>query len=213
MKLSELNPFPIYINWEGTYVKLKPFSLRAITWAERFFFMDGIDGYERMNQILRNEEGEDIFFNSVIDIVYFLGYEGFEDVGISSPCVLKKKIAESDEKYEILLKFKIALEETISISFSKHKKEPEQTGGAIFEFIKRRDEQLQNEKETKVNWDRIYIDFYRDGGMTIDQFFDLTPRQINILHRELIYRQSVDHERNLNLHGGKSTFKPKRIAS
>jgi hypothetical protein len=50
MELSELRPFPLYVFWEGEPVKLKPFDLEAITWAERFFLFNGENGFYRMDR-------------------------------------------------------------------------------------------------------------------------------------------------------------------
>jgi hypothetical protein len=58
MELHELLPFPLSVEWEGQEIQLKPFDLRSMTWAERFFCLDDQGGFERMNETLKNKHGE-----------------------------------------------------------------------------------------------------------------------------------------------------------
>jgi len=178
----------VFVAWEGKPVELKPFSLRAVTWAERFFFREGIDGFERMNSILNNSEGQEIFFNSVIDIVYYLGEADFDKIGVGTPVILKIKVAKSEDKIEIIETFKTRLEEVLVNSFPDPKQQrPEFKGGKQFDEINK------GRKTSKPeNWDQIYIAFYRAGGMTIDQFMKMTMRQISPLMDEIQHKHAED---------------------
>ncbi len=188
MRLSELCPFPVFVNWEGQPVEIKPFSLRAKTWAERFFFDGKIDGFERMNRILRNEEGQEVFFNSVIDIVYYLGIVDFEKIGVESSEILKNKIAESDDKLKIIENFKAGLEEILIESFpDPETKRPDFKGGKRFDEGRKQIEQKDPE-----NWEQVYIEFYRAGGMSINSFMNLTARQINPLLKEIHHKKNEE---------------------
>jgi len=187
VRLSDLKPYPSYIEWDGEPVELKPFSLRSITWAERFFFRHGISGFERMNLILSNQEGQEVLFNTLIDIVYHLGESDFERLGIESAVDLKNKVAASAEKLEILKKFKDSVEQVILNSFPTSAKRPQFNGGKGFDEIGKGVKSRQSE-----NWDQIYIEFFRTGGMTIDQFMDLTIKQIGPLMQEIQFKKTEE---------------------
>jgi hypothetical protein len=192
MKLSDLEPFPVFIAWEGQPVELKPFCLRSIVWAERFFFDGKTDGFDRMNQILAGAEGQEVLFNTLIDIVYYLGESDFSGLGIKTPVELKLKIGESEKKLEIIGKFKDALEQVIAQSFPDPKKEdPKPQGGSIYEAL-RNQHKKQVTADKPNNWDQIYIAFFRAGGMSINEFMSLTMRQINPLLAEIQYKHNED---------------------
>ena len=187
MRLSDLIPHPVYVEWDGAPVEMKPFSLRSITWAERFFFDGQKDGFERMNQILANAEGQEVFLNTLIDIVYHLGESDLKRLGIASEVDLKNKIAASDKKLEILKTFKDAVEKTILSSFPTSAKRPEFQGGKKFDAISKGGKSRQPE-----NWEQIYIEFFRTGGMTISEFMDLTMKQIGPLLQEIQYKKTEE---------------------
>ena len=206
MKLSELSPFPTFLKWEGAQIQLKPFSLRAITWAERFFFRPETDGFDRMNRILGNHEGQDVLFNSLIDIVYYLGFEGFDKIGFDSPDKIKAKVAESDKKMQILEEFKEKVEQIISDSFPKQPKRPEFKGGKRFEEITK-----GAGSTAQDNWDQIYVEFFRSGGMSIDDFMELTVKQIGPLISEIQHKRTEElHILSDLIHKKISIKKPRR---
>jgi hypothetical protein len=210
MYLNDLNPCPSCIDWDGHEIELKPFSLRSITWAERFFFKDNISGFQRMNEILSGKGDRNVFNNTVIDIVYYLS-SGFDQVGIKTVVDLKKTIAKRDDSREIINNFIKVIEQILVDSFPKRKEEPEQTGGAIFQFLKKQEEELKKEQgEQDTNWAEIYINFFRAGGMALDEFYSLTMRQISELYPELIYQQMVEYGNQVEMHGRKLKQKPRR---
>jgi len=191
MNLEDLSPLKTFITWKGESIKLKPFNLRAITWAERFFFKEGKSGFERMTSILRNEETEDVFFNTIIDIIYFLGKDEFEYYNIACPVGLKNKVVESEDMLKIMMEFKGGVEYVLLGSFPDAVKEKEVKGGKIFQQIQK------NKKPDKAgindtNWGQIYNEFYQAGGMTIDQFMDMTMRQIGPLLEEIRFKKFED---------------------
>lgn len=261
MKLSDLIPFPVFISWEGQPIELKPFCLRSIVWAERFFFDGKTNGLERMNSILANAEGQEVFLNSVIDIVYYLGEKDFTKIGVESVVDLKTSLtgsidhatiitdtitqlieyrqqlfeshqfakaeilsneidkaieqAESLQQSDILgiiSEFKTAVEQVIAQSFPDPKKEePEAKGGSIYEALK-----AQNRKQTGSQkheiWDQIYIEFYRAGGSSVDEFMNLTMRQIQPLLNEIRYKESEKMSQLTESFAKRKFFKaPQRI--
>jgi len=190
MNLEDLSPLKVFIGWEGESIKLKPFNLRAIVWAERFFFNGEKNGFERMNHILSGE-CEEALYNSIIDVIYFLGSDDFEYYNISCSVGLKNKVAESEHKSEIILEFTSGLEMVLLGSFPDATKEAEVKGGKIFQQIQK------NKKPDKAgindtNWGQIYNEFYQAGGMTIDQFMDMTMRQIGPLLEEIRFKKFED---------------------
>ena len=119
--------------------------------------------------------------------MYYLGVQGFDDIGILSPCTLKRKIFDSKDRGKILLQFKKALEEVLVNSFPTSAKRPEFQGGKKFDAISKGTKSRQPE-----NWEQIYIEFFRTGGMTIDKFMDLTMRQIGPLLQEIQYKKTEE---------------------
>jgi len=191
MNLEDLSPLKVFIGWEGESIKLKPFNLRAIVWAERFFFNGEKNGFERMNHILSGGEGEEALYNSIIDVIYFLGSDDFEYYNISCSVGLKNKVAESEHKSEIILEFTSGLEMVLLGSFPDATKETEVKGGKIFKQIQK------NKKPDKAginetNWGQIYTEFYQAGGMGIDQFMGMTMRQIGPLLEEIRFKKFED---------------------
>ncbi len=188
MDLHELSPFPVYIQWEGKEIKLRPFDLRAITWAERFFCEEGKSGFERMNQILGDSSDIDLFTNTVVEIVFYLS-EGFESVGIHTARQLKEEIKKSEDRQLIFIGLKEALENVLLDSFPEKEEEPEVMGGAIYQMLKAREEK---EKRKSVKWEQIYAEFFRAGGMSIEQFYSLTMKQIDGIYSELKIQHGED---------------------
>ena len=196
MDPSEFSPYPIVIVWENQELELKPFDLRAITWAERFYFLDDQNGLERMHRILKNEEGEAAFQNAVIDIIHHLSCGGF---GIQAS-ELKESVRAHEDRINIFNGFTTALNKTFSISFPQKKEEPELTGGAIFQFFKDMEDE-KGKPESKTNWAQIYTKFYAAGGMTIDQFYGLTLKQIELINEELVFVNAESFRDNAAVHG------------
>ena len=246
MILSDLSPFPASVDWEGNCIQLRPFDLRAITWAERFFSLEDENGFERMNEILRSDLDQNLTLNTVIDVVYHLGEIDLNKIKIQSASDFKQAIVKGGRAFEnleevvlsasdyastikndsqreselkseiekaieylktnkqkriagVIYEFQKALKEILEDSFPKKRKEPEVKGGEIYKKL------TANKKESRgsTNWDRVYIDFYRAGGMTIEQFFSLTMKQIDILHPELTYKDFEDLKFTAGLHGRK----------
>lgn len=251
MNLSELSPYPVFIDWEGQAIKLKPFDLRAITWAERFFFKDGQNGFERMNHILSNPDDQNLIFNTLIDIVYYLGSENFKRIGILSAVELKKTFGgqymynleqtiETATNYlhestldesttelmenaiiyairvlntrinrvEKLGEFKDAVEQSFESAFPPQKKQRKRTGGDLYEKLFR----IRNKKEqsNSSKWDQIYTSFYMSGGISLEDFFGFTMKQIEILLPEISYEIEKNYERQVEIHGRKLTSKVRR---
>lgn len=200
MELHEVSPFPLSVDWEGKEIPLKPFDLRAITWAERFFYLEGQGGYDRMNETLKNKYGEAAFQNTVVEIIFYLSGSQFQKFSIFTASELKKEIRNHENKVQIFSDFMAALAEIFKTSNpEKVAPEPELTGGAIFEFFK---SQEQEEKpEAKINWAQIYTKLYVAGGISIDEFYSLTLRQVFLIIEEIGYLNAESFRDNAIVHG------------
>lgn len=245
MDLERFSPNPTFINWKGAAIKLRPFDLRAITWAERFFC-----GFDKMNANLSNDNDLNLVNNTLIDIVYHLGSDDFKKHGISNSLGLKLAITETgrealdleyaiqaaimykltlsdkhkikliDEKIakvkkiseelsnettvEILIEFRSAVQQSLLDSFPKKVDEAEYSGGAIFQFLMQKGEK---EAAKETNWPEIYAKFFAVGGMTIEQFYSLTMRQVDILSEEINLLKFEDFRSDATIHG----INPKKI--
>lgn len=203
MNLSDLNPFPVYINWEGEAIELKPFSLRTITWAERFFYVEGESGFDRMNRILTNPDDQNVLFNTIIDVVYYLGSEDFK---VNGPVELKKLVNENENLAVKLEEFKDGIQQVFKNSFPPQQKE-QATGGEIFKKL------TQKKKEgvsNQTDWEQIYVAFYMAGGMSLDDFYNLTMKQIDYLYPEINYKISEAFSLQASIHGAKLKNAPRR---
>jgi hypothetical protein len=205
--LSELNPYPVYVIWEEEAIELKPFDLRAITWAERFFYYEGENGFDRMNRLLTDQDNERELLNTVIDVVYYLGIEDFQAIGVSCPVGLKKLFNKKDDYRERLGEFGRALQQVFKNSFSQKKQEPETTGGDLYKKL------TQNKNHgsgNKTDWEQIYVSFYMAGGMSINEFYKLTMKQIDCLYPEINYKISEEFSLKARMHGVKLKSQPRR---
>jgi len=199
MDLSEFSPFPVSVDWEGQEITLKPFDLRSMTWAERFFCLDDEGGFDRMNEILKNKHGEAAFQNAVIEIIFYLSGSGFQKHGIFTAKELKEDIRTHENKLKIFIDFRDTLSEILKTSNpEKVAPEPELTGGAIFEFFKAQEEEKH---QPKINWAQTYTKLYETGGMSIDEFYSLTIRQLFAIIEEITYLDGEDFKDNAMIHG------------
>lgn len=186
MELHELNPFPVSIHWEGREITLKPFSLRSITWAERFFCIEGVGGFERMNRLLGNPENVEQFQDTVAEIIFHLS-EGFQDFGIHSADQLKETIRKKEDSDIIFLGMTEALNQIFIESFPDRKEErPPEFDGKKKLIIK------QKRKKEDSRWENIYAKMYLSGGLSLDKFYDLTMKQIESIMPEIRFIQIED---------------------
>jgi hypothetical protein len=247
MGLSELSPFPVFIDWEGQEIQLKPFDLRSVTWAERFFALENTGGFERMNAILRDTKNQAPLQNAVVEITHYLAGDQFSKIKtfekrfrpakrtlkerfyafiglrlaeekpggiesymaesgyISTAEILKEEIRNHKNKVNIFNGFIEAIHQTFENSFPKPEEKEEHTGGAIFQSIIAKEEKARS--EISVNWAQIYTKFFTAGGMTIEQFYSLTMKQVSVIGEELGYH-NAEAFRDMALANG---IAPKRI--
>lgn len=236
MELSELNPFPVVIEWEGQEIELRSFDLKAITWADWFFDVEDGKGFSKMNENLSSPD-PNLVLNTILDIVYHLA-EGIDEsvsefkksvinggfhnlnpaidqateylAGVTdrerfsafSPILeealeLKSKL----DAYNVADKvkeFKQALDKVIENSFPENQNEQIE-GGEIFKsFAKKEEEQKEGD------WERIYTDFSHALGLSIDDFYKLTMRQIDAIYEEISVKAHEEFRMNASIHGIKS---------
>jgi hypothetical protein len=107
----------VFVDWEGTPIELRPFDLRAITWAERFFAKDEARGFDRMNKILSNFNDQTTLQNTIVDVVYHLGERDFKRVGVESVVELKTALfkgpdySQLDRAFDTVDSYRILLHE------------------------------------------------------------------------------------------------------
>jgi hypothetical protein len=234
MDLRHLCPYYEFVVWDEKPIKLRPFDLRAITWAERFFFKEEKSGLSRMYEILKADTTDTLFQNTVIDIVYHLGETGFVNCGFDDVSELKLALANDNKMLSIvdsaietvsdylkscdgvkedsllkeinksidyrnkirntalikIMEFTKAVENVLKSSFPKPKKKEEPKGGSIFEALRAQSKKV--ESKTEEYWEQIYSKFFIYGKLTIDQFYSLTMRQIDILSKEIRYLRQED---------------------
>lgn len=194
MILSDFEPGPFCIDFEDATIKLKPFTLRCIAWAERFFYLDGINGFERMKKALNNEYGAELYQNAIVDVVYHLGKNEFRNIGYKNAEQLKGKIRE-DVNITAFVGFLNEIKKIFSECFLQQteRPEPKETGGDLYKKLTAG--RRANKQKKTENWDEIYMQFYRSGGMSIDTFLDMTHKQALILYRELLIQNHENLKR------------------
>jgi hypothetical protein len=204
--LSELNPFPVYVIWEEEAIELKPFDLRAITWSERFFYYEGENGFDRMDRMLSDPKDQILLSNTILDVVYYLGIEDFQSVGVSCPVKLKNLLNKKEDYREILMHFGDELEQVFKNSFSPKIKGPEVKGGDVYKRLTGG----ESRGGITTNWEQIYVAFYMAGGMSVDEFYKLTMKQIDILYPEINYKISEAFGIQASIYGRKLKNQPRR---
>ena len=173
MDLVDLNPGAINTSVGGTVFKLRLFDLKAVVWAESFFSESDRGGLNAMYYILGDPDKWNVFSSSVMDIAFYLS----EDSEIKTRGELRDKINTSNPSQAIAILQK-SISEVLKKSFPQGEK-TEITGGDIFKKA------TQSEEKKPVNWARVYADFYRFGGMTIDQFYSMTMLQIDAINSQI----------------------------
>lgn len=159
-----------------------------------------------MNLLLTNPDNENELSNTIIDVGFFLGSEDFEKLGINGPVELKNLINEKEDYQEELKSFGDALQTVFKNSFPPQQKE-QVTGGEIFKKLTHK---KKGESAIDTDWEQIYVAFYMAGGMSLDEFYNLTMRQINYLYPEINYKISESFSIQAGIYGRKLKNKPQR---
>lgn len=177
MDLVDLNPGPVLTKVGDLIFKLRLFDLRAVVWAESFFSESDRGGLNAMYYILNNPEKWRVFSSTVADVAFYLA----ENMEIKTPEGFKEKINESKNPDKIsknIAHLHQSIFEVLKKSFPNQKK-ISLSGGEIFQKT------AKQEDQKPTNWARVYADFYRLGGISIDQFYSLTMRQIDAIHSNI----------------------------
>lgn len=173
MNLVDLNPGPVYTSVGDTIFKLRLFDLNAGVWAESFFSESDRGGLNAMYQIINDPNNWRVFSSSIADIAFYLA----DDLEIKTPEEFKEKINVSNPSQAIAVLSK-SISKVLEKSFPQGEKNAI-AGGEVF------NKAVQNEEQKPTNWAKIYADFYRFGGMTIDQFYSMTMRQIDAIYSQI----------------------------
>jgi len=253
MGLSDFCPYPLSIEWNGLDITLKPFDLRAMSWSERFFSLDGQCGFERMGQTLKNEHGDIARENAIVEIVFHLAGDQFKKIKIykdgfkettvkrdwkerlfsrpwkplvkekpgepepcmiesgfiSTPEILKEEIRNHKNKVEIFNGFVDKINKIINSSFTPQEEEEEPKGGSIFNALRAQSKGARKQDQV-IDWSPIYVELYSAGGMSIEQFLSLTPKQVDLLRQDIHCKRFDDNEFNAKIHGMKMKGAPVR---
>ena len=201
MDLVDLNPGAIYTSVGETVFKLRLFDLKAVVWAESFFSESDRGGLNAMHYVLGNPDNWKVFSSSVADIAFYLAH----DLEAKTPAEFKELINGSNPSQAIAILQK-SISEVLKKSFPQGEK-TEITGGDIF------NKATQSEEKKPVNWAKIYADFYRFGGMAIDQFYSMTMTQIDAIYSQIDEgrtREKIElMQFDCSIHGVKKTNWPK----
>lgn len=201
MDLVNLNPNPVLTRVGDLIFKLRLFDLNAVVWAESFFSESDRGGLNAMYYILNNFENWKVFASSVADIAFYLA----EDLEIKTPEKFKEAINASNPSQSIAFLSK-SISEVLEKSFPQGNKTVI-SGGEIF------NKATQNEEQKPTDWAKVYADFYRFGGMTLEQFYSLTMRQIDAIYIRIdegMTREKVElMQFDCSIHGVKKQNWPK----
>ena len=201
MDLVDLNPGPVLTRVGETVFKLRLFDLKAVVWAESFFSESDRGGLNAMHYVLNNPDNWNVFSSSVTDIAFYLA----EDLEPKTQEEFRKLINASNPSQAIAI-----LQKSISEVLKKSFPQGEKTaisGGEIF------NKTIQNEGKQSTDWSKVYADFYRFGGMTVDQFYSMTMTQIDSIYSQIDEsrtREKVESQQfDCSIHGVKKQNWPK----
>jgi DUF438 domain-containing protein len=206
MDLVDLYPdTQIYTRIGDLIFKLRLFDLHAVVWAEYAFSESDRGGLNAMFYHLNNPDNWDPFSFAVADLAFYLA----ENLKIKSKEEFVKKINESNEKKTISRNIAIlndSIQKVLKKSFPD-KSGVSVSGGEIFNNI------VKNEQPEPTNWAKVYADFYRIGGMTRNEFFSMTVRQISEIYSQIDEgrtREKIESMQfNCGIHGIKKENWPK----
>jgi len=178
MDLVGLNPCHVLTSVGDLAFRLRYFDLRAVVWAESFFSNEDRGELNVMYYVLDHPEEWDKFAPTVANIAFYLS-EGLE---IKTFEEFAEKINASNASRATAI-LKKAIDEVLERSFPVCKKDVV-TGGEIF------NKSVQNKDQKSTDWANIYADFYRFGGMTLDQFYSLTMLQVDAIYTQIVESQT-----------------------
>lgn len=173
MDLIDLNPGAVLTRVGEVIFKLRLFDLNAVVWAESFFSESDRGGLNAMHYILGDHDNWRVFSSTVADIAFYLA----EDLDVKTPAEFKTLINGPNPSQAIAILHK-SISEVLKKSFPQGKKDVI-SGGEIF------NKATQSEGEQSTDWGKVYSDFYRFGGMTIDQFYCMTMFQIDEIYSKI----------------------------
>ena len=188
MDLVDLYSGSVFTRVGDLIFKLRLFDLHAVVWAESFFSESDKGGLNVMYHVLGDIDNWRVFSSSVADIAFYLA----EDLEIKTPEEFKEKINESNPT-ESIAYLSESIKKVLKKSFPKNKKTVID-GGEIFKNA------TKNEEQKPTDWAKIYADFYRFGGMTIDQFYSLTMAQVDEIYKEIDFGRTKEKIELMQFH-------------
>jgi hypothetical protein len=195
MDLVDLYPDTrIYTSVGDLIFKLRLFDLHAVVWAESYGWADASfipdsdrGGLNAMYYILGDSDNYRVFATIVTNIAYYLA----EDLNINLESFVAK-INEKNPPRAIAI-----LSESVKAVLKKSFPDKDNTGvsgGEIFNSI------VKDKKPDPTNWAKVYSDFYRFGGMSRNEFFSMTMRQIDEIYTQIDESRTREKIENMQFH-------------
>ena len=198
MSLHDLKPPKVHVVLGGCNLvfTLRPFDLTAIAWADLVYEDQNGSGFDNLKKILSSSDNPG-YGLALANTCYHLSSIGLLNSEINTVEEFAERINNSNDKNDVVV-LNNKLSEVFKNSFPEKIDEPELTGGAIFEYFKSMEAEKQ---DIEINWAETYMRIYAVGGMSIDEFYKLTIKQIGIISEEIGYLKAYDFRDNAMIHG------------
>ena len=219
MNIVEFNPRPVIAELDSTFLlEFGPFDLNCVVWAESYFNPpEQLGGLEIMGRNLENYENWKVYAGTVIEVAHRIQVDPDNPPTVCAFTALINKVPEKEGgPAGAIARLSVAINQVLKNSFPDQP--AESNNPDIPENLKSKND-LPPEEQKSTNWARVYVQVARELGISIDQFYSMTMRQVESILTEIAEVKHADLLNDMKLHGfnGKASkpqiSKPKEIWS
>jgi len=179
MDLDYLNPLPVEVRIDGDLYDLAPVSLRAVQWIDEHFRLGSESGTDAFDRVLKQrEKGHDeylVFTHALCELIFYL----LIDSPFPSICIFKNTIRDAAEGPSAAISHLY-----MAVTMAFYNAEPTRHA-APAERASPAEPSRTEDVPVLPDWAEIYTRFAVELNYTIDQFYDLTYRQVDVILKSL----------------------------